>query len=364
VPERTVSDILPFINLPRDARTKLLPVVVNGKCGFIDRDGKIVIEPEFDKCHDFSDERAVVMIGSKTIVIDENGQTVFEPKSRLYGAKFSDGLISVCSRDDTCAPIGYLDKDGRMAIQPQFTTGYPFSEGRALISVESTWGYIDKTGRTVIPPKFLNASPFSNGLAYVQMIETTPQWRTARWFLIDKNGKIVRSLRAEEPRALVNGFAPSKWNGFDWTLIDETGNIAFHPQFDTAQISVAEYPRLCDGLIRVHTKGPWAKWGYADLSGRIVIPPQFAWAQHFSEGLAVIKMSGEKFGYIDKTGTVVIKAEFDRAHDFIGGIARVEFGRWISRSPCSGEFCPQSFGWDSEMGYIDRTGRFIWKPTK
>jgi hypothetical protein len=110
------------------------------------------------------------------------------------------------------------------------------------------------------------------------------------------------------------------------------------------------------------TKGPWSKWGYADVSGRIVIQPQFAWAQHFSEGLAVIKMN-DRFGYADKTGTVVIKAQFDHADDFIGGIARVQFGGFVCRYPCAGGFTA-SVVWDSEMGYIDRTGKFIWKPTK
>lgn len=340
-------------------------MVVKGKCGFIDRNGKLVVKPEFDRCHDFSDGRAVVMVGPKTIVINEKGQTVFEPKLRLYGHKFSDGLISVCSRSDTCLPIGYLDKEGRMAIQPQFSTGHPFSEGRALINVDSRFGYIDKKGRTVIPPKFLRASSFSKGLAQVHTYENTAEWRGARWFYIDKNGKMVRSQKPREPPTLVNGFASSEWNGIEWTLIDETGNVAFHPQFDTTQISVAEWPRVCDGLIRVVTKGPWTKWGYADLSGRIVIQPQFAWANHFSEGLAVIRMNDRKLGYIDTTGTVVIKAQFDRADDFIGGIARVEFGRFISRyPPCAAEVCIESFLWDSEMGYIDRTGKFIWKPTK
>lgn len=64
------------------------------------------------------------------------------------------------------------------------------------------------------------------------------------------------------------------------------------------------------------------------------------------------------------SGAVVIKAQFDRADDFIGGIARVQFGRFVSRYPCSGEICIESFAWDSEMGYIDKTGKFIWKPTK
>jgi hypothetical protein len=353
------------MNVAHDPLTPLLPVVVEGRCGFIHRTGKLVVQPEFDTCQDFADGRAVVTVGSKTLVINEKGKAVFEPKSRVYGARFSDGLISVCSRADTCTPIGYLDKDGRMAIQPQFDTGFPFSDGRALIHVDNRWGYIDKEGKTVIPPKYLQASPFKNGMAQVHTYENNAEWRGPRWFYIDTNGKIIRSQKPREPEMLVNGFAAMKLGPMEWTLIDEKGEIAFHPQFDTSKIFVAEYPRVSEGLIRVLEKNLQWNWGYADLSGRIVIQPQFSWANHFSEGLAAIHTNERKYGYIDKTGTIVIKPQFDKAGDFIGGIARVEFGQFVSTSPpCAGQICVQSYMWDSEMGYIDKAGKFIWKPTK
>ena len=368
-PEPTVSDILPSVRLPLDPVAKLLPVVVKGKCGFIDHDGRLVVKAEFDSCNDFSEGRAVVRSGSKTLVINQNGKTVFEPRLRLYGHKFSDGLLSVCGRSDTCAPIGYIDKEGRMAIEPRFRTGYPFSEGRALLNVDNRWGYIDKKGKIVIEPRFTQASPFSDGLAQVYTLENTSEWRGPRWFYIDKHGRTVRSQGPREPAILVNGFASlrlpsSSGSGMKWTLIDKTGEVVFFPQFDTAQFSVVEYPRVCDGLVRIVTAGSRSKWGFADLSGRIVIEPQFAWAGDFSEGLAVVKTNGGKMGYVDKTGTVVIEAKFDEASDFVGGIARVQFGRLVARDLCEGPVCPASFAWDSEMGYIDKTGQFIWKPTK
>lgn len=88
------------------------------------------------------------------------------------------------------------------------------------------------------------------------------------------------------------------------------------------------------------------------------------WAiQSLFIALPALQMNDRKSGYADKTGTVVIKAQFDRADDFIGGIPRVQFGR-LSRYPCAGEVGIESFVWDSEMGYIDKSGKFIWKPTK
>jgi hypothetical protein len=43
------------------------------------------------------------------------------------------------------------------------------------------------------------------------------------------------------------------------------------------------------------------KYGYIDKTGKIVIKPQFDFAESFSEGLAWVSISG-KDGYINKTG--------------------------------------------------------------
>jgi hypothetical protein len=83
------------------------------------------------------------------------------------------------------------------------------------------------------------------------------------------------------------------------------------------------------------------KYGYEDESGNIVISPQFANADEFSEGLAAVELNG-KFGYINKDGSFVIQPQFEGRGKFINGIAGVKLnGKW---------------------GYIDRTGDFIIRP--
>ena len=42
-----------------------------------------------------------------------------------------------------------------------------------------------------------------------------------------------------------------------------------------------------------------------------------------SEGLAIFVVGG-KYGFVDITGTVVIEPQFDRAWSFEGGLARIE----------------------------------------
>ena len=62
---------------------------------------------------------------------------------------------------------GFIDKTGRIIIEPQFEDASDFSEGLAKISIHGKYGFIDKTGRIVIKPQFDKASDFREGLATV-----------------------------------------------------------------------------------------------------------------------------------------------------------------------------------------------------
>jgi WG containing repeat len=58
-----------------------------------------------------------------------------------------------------------------MTIPPQFNIAYEFSEGLAPVKIGTgcelcgKWGFIDKTGKVVIEPRFEAVNDFSEGLA-------------------------------------------------------------------------------------------------------------------------------------------------------------------------------------------------------
>src|ERR1043166_4205854 len=51
------------------------------------------------------------------------------------------------------------------------------------------------------------------------------------------------------------------------------------------------------------------KFGYIDVTGRVIITPRFDRASEFTEGLAAVQL-GTKFGYINEVGTVIIQPRF------------------------------------------------------
>ena len=61
--------------------------------------------------------------------------------------------------------FGYTDKEGKLAINPQFERAQAFSEGLAAVRSGGKWGFVDKTGKLAINPQFEDAGSFVKGLA-------------------------------------------------------------------------------------------------------------------------------------------------------------------------------------------------------
>ena len=52
---------------------------------------------------------------------------------------------------------GFIDKNGKVVIEPQFYDVHTRGEGFAQVEKDGKWGYIDKNGKVVIEPQFDDA---------------------------------------------------------------------------------------------------------------------------------------------------------------------------------------------------------------
>ncbi len=153
-----------------------------GKYGYIDKSGKIVINPQFEEAYDFSKEGlALVKLSDKYGYIDKSGKIVINPQFEDAYSFGEEGLAIVKLSDK----YGYIDKSGKIVINPQFEDAYDFGEeGLALVKLSDKYGYIDKSGKIVIDTQFYYAEEFKNGLALVG---------GEKYGYINKSGKYVWS---------------------------------------------------------------------------------------------------------------------------------------------------------------------------
>ena len=113
----------------------------NGKYGYINIDGNVIITPQFDYAESFSEGLALVKVDEKCGFIDKKGTIVITPQFDYWGtASFSEGLACV-KVDGKC---GFIDKKGTIVITPQFDYAESFSEGLALVKVDGKCCFIDK----------------------------------------------------------------------------------------------------------------------------------------------------------------------------------------------------------------------------
>lgn len=121
----------------QEERNHLFPIEKDGKYGYIDQTGKIIIKPQFEYARDFSEGLARASIGDgdtyKNGDIDKTGKFVIGPWTG--GASgFSDGLARASFGDWRTAKTGYIDKTGKIVIEPQFEDAGNFHNGLARIS--------------------------------------------------------------------------------------------------------------------------------------------------------------------------------------------------------------------------------------
>ena len=185
-----------------------------GKWGYVDQKGGWAIEPQFFKASQFSEGRAIVVKDKKDFLyesiyrgtlIDEEGNAIEitekDPTPLLNWAstEFHGGLADVRTKEEDYG-WGYIDPQGKWAIEPKFSSTLAFSGELARVDVKRKIGYINKTGQFEIPPQFDYAFDFQdNGLAIVRV--------GGKRGLIDRSGQYVIEPKYHHLSEFVNGLA-------------------------------------------------------------------------------------------------------------------------------------------------------------
>lgn len=326
---------------------KLIPVSTNDEYGYIDWEGKTVINPQFSEARLFSDGTAlvkssgdeamygyidtkgsyiinpqylyatdfqdgiafVVKEGEAPKTINKKGEVLFDVKNAHIVAELREGLAAFSVEDEEGELlIGFLNKKGEEVIAPEFLKTHYFSEGRcAVLGKNKKWGYIDKKGKTIIGNRFFSAQKFLNGKAVVRD-------STRKAGVIDTDGKYI--IEPQFQRIIPDGkrFIVSDNGKYGW--VDGKGKYIINPQFDEV------FPFGNNNIAPVK-KGN--KWGYIDTEGNYIIDPKFDTAFPFTGKKAFAGNRKDGVGIIDKEGDYVFSPRLEQISPaYISGLLPYE----------------------------------------
>jgi hypothetical protein len=309
-----------------DEQVKLFPFVVDGKWGFIDKNGTPAIEPKFKSVSGFREGFAVVQtFDDKAALIDRKGVFAFPPvEMTLYS--MSDGMTRVRQGEK----FGYLNKEGEIAIPLRFDEAGDFFNGVARVRLNRKFTFIDTKGK-LLTKLYKKAYNFSEGLAIVEI--------DGKRGYIDLFDELVIKPVYDDSDGFSQGMAAVRV-GSKYGFIDRSGAFAVEPKFDNARW-------FSDGMAPVEIGG---KWGFIDHDGDFRIDPVYKKVQNFYDGMAAVEIDG-KWGYINKKGKVIINPKYSMAGNFDLGVAGVENCTRTAPTEES-EVC--------EFAYITKSGQILW----
>jgi predicted DNA-binding WGR domain protein len=405
-----------FINAPLASSEKkyseLYPVKVNGKWGFIDRTGKVVVKPKYDKTERYCEGMVAVnsggewkeyggeefsskvFIGGKWGFIDDKGDTILDFSYNRVG-DFSEGMARVKEGGEyvfqnveyswqdpytfTGGKWGFIDRNGKISIKPKYEDARSFSNGLAAVKINGKWGYINKKGKLVIKSNFTSGNSFSEGMA---IFENKDSEGKTKYGYVDTKGIVMVDPVFAEAKDFKDGVAPVcpindlNWEDMiltvKWGLIDKSGKYLIPPEYDLIHdpydgFVIAEkdqefFVADINGNILFSVNGKINELSnsinkihvnevYSFKEGRALVRTNSSMVHFYEQGW---KRMGGYWGFIDKTGEVVLEPKYADILPFSEN--KAAFRSYIDEQD---EF---PFIKTSKSGYLNLEGKVIIEP--
>jgi hypothetical protein len=299
----------------------------DGKFGYVDSSGRIVIPLQYVAASAFNEGRAIVGVYDEQArmrwgVIDRRNRWIVPPDRYDELGKYKEGRCGFRVGEKW----GLLDIDGKVVVSPRFNHELVFHKGHAVvIDADKHPVYIDRYGRVKFkaPELAVWAGNFHNGVA---------------WYGIMPLPEDLDDPRSSHPRSSAAfDYYPTPI-GDRYGLISIVGKVVMTPvvygkigEFSEGLAAVSPDAKFsCSVYPDLQTRGEHApsSWGYVDITGKVAIPIRYERVGRFSGGLARARKDG-KWGYIDHSGEWVIKPKYPWAEDFQDGLAVVWLDKWV-----------------------------------
>jgi hypothetical protein len=308
----------------------------DAKWGFVDTEGNLVIEAEYDDVGPFTEGLAAVNKDGRWGFIDRTGNVVIQPVYKSVWA-FHEGFARVESFDQ---PGHYINKGGTALSSVDWEAADNFSEGRAKVKVGHTYGFIDASGTLVVESIYSRAFSFENGVCVVEFED--------KQGVIDPAGQPILKTEFDQVKVTNGGntILARKGNvaiAYDMSgkellnmsqvkMVDSDGEvIAFQRGDNMYLVIIGDKSEMFPSYTNILYLGDklWAgktQHGYVLMNNKGIPLSNITYSQinKFSDGLAAYSKN-ETWGYLDAKGKKLTEEGFGLAWDYREGFARAAF---------------------------------------
>jgi len=305
---------------------------------FINPDGSRASD-DFESATGFRCGYAIAKVGDLRGIINLRFQWVCPPTFKHIGG-FISPTLAYAQRSD--GPYIFIAPDGaRIGTLDFDRISFLGSDGVFAVRRGGLWGFLDESLRQVTPFMYKEVEYFSCGRCWVA--------EESRHCFIDNSGRFVELAWPAHSRFYRFGMQWRRGRPNVFAYFNLDGQRAFDREFTLAydfhdggfaMVNGGDYDKKTvidrsgrtilknvenagdpgGGLISVQLR---KTWGFADITGRLLIEPRFSEVKWFGgHGLCPVALKG-RWGYLSSDGDFKIKPQFDYAQPFSDDVALV-----------------------------------------
>lgn len=258
----------------------------DGKYGVINKNGDIVINPEYINIIIPNPQKAVFVCydeNNDTKVLNQNNEQIFSEYAQIEPIRlkniasdlmYEKNLLTY-KRDEK---LGLINLEGEVIAEPIYETieGLPYKEGELLVQLEGKYGVINNKGNDLVEPKYDqitvdNYTTTEDGYKRAGYIVSNTTENGYRYGYVDVDGNVLLEPEYTEVSRIIN----VEDNDNIYLIVAQNGQYGMvknQEQIIGNEYQSISYNSESNTLTLEKTK----RYGVATLDGKVVIPVEFS----------------------------------------------------------------------------------------
>ncbi len=258
----------------------------DGKYGVINKNGDIVIHPEYTNVIIPNPQKAVFICydeNNDTKILNQNSEQLFSEYAQIKPINLKNIASDLMYEKNLLTyekdeKIGLINLEGKVIAEPIYESiqGLPYKEGELLVQLEGKYGVINNKGSYLVNPEYDqitvdNYTTEEDGYKHAGYIVSNTTENGYRYGYVDINGNVLLEPEYTEVSRIIN----IKDNDNIYLIVAQNGQYGMFKNQE--QIIGNEYQSISyNSESNTLTLEKTRRYGMATLDGEVVIPVEFA----------------------------------------------------------------------------------------